>query len=341
MEPAVSIVLLVGRRRERAARALASILAQDGIDRCEVLLVDAGPGGMALPAGADHSSVTVVPRQHRPLGGQMRAEAMRLARAPVVVFLEEHAQALPGWLIGIEAVFSDPTVAGATGEVHNLNPGVGISDAVHVMSFSRWMPPLDHGWDSDVIMAHNTAYRRADVLELDDDLDTLLESEIVLQRALRRRGGRLVIDPRIRVGHTNEGTYATITRGYYLWNVSFGRTWSRIERWSALRRAAQVVGFPWWVCRRVTDMFRNVPPAHRRVLMRHLPGVLLAQTGGAIGIAVGCLDLDRGAARRFTDYELDIDRPGAASHVAGHPTSSSKSASSSAARTRHEPEPSA
>ena len=66
------------------------------------------------------------------------------------------------------------------------------------MSFSRWIPPLARGWDADVIIAHNAAYRRYDLLAL-DGLETLFESEIVLQRALRRSGKRLVIDPRIRV----------------------------------------------------------------------------------------------------------------------------------------------
>ena len=238
----------------------------------------------------------------------MRAEAVRLARAPLVAFLEEHARALPGWISGIEAAFEDPTVGGASGEVHLVNPGVGITDAIHIMSFSRWIPPLARGWDAEVIMAHNAAYRRDDLLAL-DGLETLLESEIVLQRALRRIGRRLVIDPRIRVAHTNEVTTWDISRGYYLWNVSFGRTWARAERWSPLRKAAQTLGVPWWVFRRVSEMLAAVPEAERKVLVRNLPAIVVAQTAGAVGIAVGCLGGDRRAVARFTDYELDLDRP--------------------------------
>jgi hypothetical protein len=43
-------------------------------------------------------------------------------------------------------------------------------------------------------------------------------------------------------------------------------------------------------------------------LLRHLPTVLVTQTAAAVGIAVGCTLGDRGHARRFADYELDVDR---------------------------------
>jgi len=307
--PRVSAALLVGRQRDRAAGALASILEQDGIEQCEVLVFDADPDDVAPLAGSDHPAVRYFARPDRPLGGTLRTCAVREARAPVVAFLEEHALAQPGWIAGIDAVFHDSTVTAASGEVCNLNSGVGISDVVHLMSFGRWAPPLERAGETDVIVAHNAAYRRDALLALGDQLDVLLESEIVLQRALRQRGGRLVIDPRIRIGHFNETTTLTISRGYYLWNVAFGRTWSKVEQWSRLRRALQVVGVPWWVLRRVTQMFRLAPAAQQGTLLRRLPSVLIAQTAGAAGIAVGCIGGHPGATRRFTDYELDLDRP--------------------------------
>ena len=305
--PTVSVITLVGRQRERAAAAIASVLGQDGAERCEILLLDAGPEGMAPVAGSDDPRVRVVDFRQRPAGSTMRADAVRMARAPIVAFLEEHARALPGWLLGVEDVFEDATIAGASGEVHAANPG-GFPDVVHAMSFSRWLPPLEHGWDADVIVAQDAAYRRSDLLAL-DDLETLFENEVVLQRALLARGRRLMIDPRVRISHLNEGSVWAISRGYYLWNVSFGRTWATEEHWSPLRKAAQVLGVPWWVFRRVSDMFAATPEDQRRLLARNVLRIVVAQTAGAVGIAVGCLGRDRGADARFTDYELDLDRP--------------------------------
>ena len=169
----------------------------------------------------------------------MRAAAIRAARAPIVAFLEEHSRALPGYLVGIEDVFADGSVAAASGEIGNLNPGLGFTDAAHVMSFWRWSPPLEHSWDADLINSHNAAYRRADILGF-DGLEALMESEIVIHWALKRQGRHLRIDPRLRITHLSEGTARAITKGYYLWHVSFGRTWAGIESWSAARRAMQV-----------------------------------------------------------------------------------------------------
>jgi hypothetical protein len=307
-DPTVSVVIIVGRRRERGAGSLASILGQDGIERCEVLLVDAAPDGTPPLRGFDHPSVRVLPMPFRPRGGTIRTTAIRRARAPVVAFLEEHSRALPGYLVGIEEVFADGSVAAASGEIGNLNPGLGFTDAAHVMSFWRWSPPLERGWDADMVNSHNAVYRRAEIIGL-DDLDALMESEIVLHWALKRQGRVLRIDPRLRITHLSEGTTRAIIKGYYLWHVSFGRTWASVDGWSAARRAMQVVGVPWWVFLRVKRMLAEVPPASRRVLIRNLPGVIAAQSAAAVGLAVGCLGQDASAAARFTDYELDVDRP--------------------------------
>jgi hypothetical protein len=306
--PTVSVVLVVGRQRARAARGLASVLGQDGIERAEVLLVECAPPGTPPLPGSDHEAVRVLERRGRGPFGELRADAVRAARGPVVAFVEEHVEALPGWLEAIESALGGGAWVAAGGEVHPLNPGVGISDLVAAMNYVRWQPPATRREDADVIVGHNAAYRRDALLALGDDLGGLLGSEVVLQRRLREAGGRLLVDPSIRIAHRNEVGVRSIARGYYLWNVSFGETWSATERWSRARRAAQVVGLPWWVARRVSDMLRTAQPEVRRQLVRRLPAVLVAQAAGAAGIAVGCTVGDRGHARRFTDYELDEPR---------------------------------
>jgi hypothetical protein len=306
--PSVSVVLVVGAQRPRAARALRSVLDQKGIERAEVVLVECGrPGTPPLP-GSDHPSVRVVERRERGAFGELRAEGARAARAEIVAYIEEHVEALPGWLTGIESALGDGPFAAVGGEVHPLNPGVGISDLVGAMNYVRWLPPARRQEDADVIVGHNAAYRRAELLALGDDLGRMLGSEIVLLRVLRARGCRLLVEPAIRIAHRNEVSVRSIARGYYLWNVSFGATWAATERWSGLRRAAQVAGIPWWVARRVAQMLRTAEPQTRKLLARRLPAVLVAQTAGAAGIAVGCTLGERGQGVRFTDYELDEAR---------------------------------
>jgi hypothetical protein len=307
MTPSVSVVIVPGNRRERAARALASVLDQDGMQRAEVVLLDAADDGAPPLPRSGEPTVRLFPRPERGSYGALRAEGTRLARAPIVAFLEEHAVALPGWLVAIAESLGSGEYAGASGEVHPLNPGAGISDAVALMNYARWLPPLRERGPSTLAAGHNSAYRRDDLLAFGDELESLLSCEVVLQWQLRAQGRPFLIEPAIRVAHLNETTLASICKGYYLWNVGFGAAWSRAEGWSTARRAQQALGSPWWVLRRTVDIAARAP-RHRRTLLRHLPVVLVAQSAAALGIAVGCTRGERAHARRFADYELDQPR---------------------------------
>lgn len=307
--PSVSVVLIAGNQRERAARALASVLDQERVERAEVVLVDgANDGSPPLPR-SDEPAVRLFARSQRGSFGELRAEATRLASAPIVAFLEEHAIALPGWLAAVEEALASGEYAGASGEVHTLNPGSGISDAIALMNYAPWLPPLRERGPAALMLGHNSAYRREELIAFGDDLERLFSSEVVLQWRLAAAGRKFLIDPAIRIAHLNETTIPVICKGYYLWNVSFGAGWSHDGGWSTWRRAQQALGSPWWVVRRVTDLVRTArTPEHRRTLVRHLPAVLVSQCAAAIGIAVGATLGERDHARRFADYELDQDR---------------------------------
>ncbi|MEP7335359.1 MAG: glycosyltransferase [Actinomycetota bacterium] len=309
MTPSVSVVIVPGNRRERAARALASVLDQDGIERAEVVVLDAANDGSPPLPRSDEPAVRLFSRPQRGTYGELRSEGTRLARAPIVAFIEEHAIALPGWLAAIEESLASAEYCGASGEVHPLNPGAGISDAVALMNYARWLPPLTERGPSSLVVGHNSAYRRDDLLAFGDALEHLLSCEVVLQWQLGARGRRFLINPEIRLAHLNETTLSTICKGYYLWNVSFGAEWANQEAWSSSRRALQALGIPWWVIRRIVDIARTArAPHHRRTLLRHLPVVIVSQVTAALGLAVGATRGDRGHARRFSNYELDQDR---------------------------------
>ena len=307
--PSVSVVIVPGNQRERAARSLASVLDQDGSERAEVLLLDAANDGSPPLPRSDDPTVRAFARPQRGTYGQLRAEGTRLARAPIVAFLEEHAIALPGWLVAVEESLASGEYSGASGEVHPLNPGEGISDAVALMNYARWLPPLTEGGPSTFVVGHNSAYRRDDLLAFGDELEHMLSCEVILQWQLGARGRRFLVNPAIRIAHLNETTLASICKGYDLWNGSFGAHWARTESWSSTRRALQAAGIPWWVLRRTMDFARTASaPQHRRSLLRHLPTVVVAQSAAALGLAVGSTRGEGTHARRFSDYELDQDR---------------------------------
>ena len=241
MTPSVSVVIVPGNQRERATTLLASVLAQQGIERAEIILLDAADGVAAAPR-SDHAPVRLFTPAR---AGSLRRAARRRQSATPRTDCRLHRGARRRCRAGSwrSSVRSPPATTPAQArEVHVLNPGVGISDLVAAMNYVRWQPPARRREDVDVIVGHNAAYRRDDLLAFGDEIDRLLGSEVVLQRALVARGRPLLVDPAIRISHRNETEVRSICRGYYLWNVTFGDTWARPRagrpgdarrRWSA------------------------------------------------------------------------------------------------------------
>lgn len=58
MKPELSVILLAGELRERAARSLSHLLSQTGLPRMEIILVDLNPD-LGLPGETGHPAVSV------------------------------------------------------------------------------------------------------------------------------------------------------------------------------------------------------------------------------------------------------------------------------------------
>ncbi len=141
--PQLCVIITVGEQRERAERLLASVLAQSAVEQVEVILIDAAAHLLPL-AGSDHPAVRVSPAGAGATFGGTRAEAIKQTRAPVIAFLEDHVEALPGWAEAVIAAHEGPW-AGVGFEMHNANRGVGISNAVAVMNYLPYLAPAKPG----------------------------------------------------------------------------------------------------------------------------------------------------------------------------------------------------
>ncbi len=308
----VSVVIVAGTQRERCQRALKSVVDQAGLmEHGEVLLVDAGRLDQPPLPSASCPQVRTIPWTERTGYGIMRAAAVRQARGGIIAFLEEHAAARPGWLAGILAVYAETGCVGASGEIHSLNPGRGISDAVGMMNYYQWLPPIPTAYDSDILVGHNATYSRQALLGFGENLPALLDGEPMLQTLLIRQGGRLRIDPRISIGHQNEVATCAIMRGYYLWNRCFGTDRIVNEGWSLARRAWRLLSTPLVPLVRIVRMTWNLCRSGRVSLphiLRYWHVMFMAQCGAAVGLAAGYSVGVGSAARGLGDYELDIDR---------------------------------
>ncbi len=308
--PEISVVLVVGERRVRSGEALASVLRQQGIDKAEVIVIDAGSEDAPTLPGLQGDRVRHVPTAADAGFGAMKAEGFRRARAPIVAFLEDHVVARPGWLRGLLEAFEQGWDAVGV-EVHNANPEVGIGGVVGRINYGLWAPPMKAG-PSSMLAGNNTAYRKDALVRYGPDLDRLLISDTVLQEKLAEDGGRLYAQPAAAIEHRNPTTLWHGMKAEYLYHWPYGAVRAGALNWPWLQRAKYVllapviVGLRWM--RLVRLMSRRGPGSPIELFKAAVVALCLvgaAVAGQTLGIALGL----RQSERPFTEFELNGPRP--------------------------------
>jgi hypothetical protein len=134
VSPDLSVILVLGARRDRAAGALWSLLVQSVVERMEILLFDLAPGEPPPLPGSEHPAVRLSRLPPETLFSTAKAHGIRSAAAPVVAFVEEHCRVHPGWAAALLAAHEGPWAA-VGAEVHNGNPEVAISRQIEVLNY--------------------------------------------------------------------------------------------------------------------------------------------------------------------------------------------------------------
>jgi cellulose synthase/poly-beta-1,6-N-acetylglucosamine synthase-like glycosyltransferase len=315
-QPELSVVLVVGPRRLRAAWSLEAVLDQDVGDRLEVVLVDLAADGTQPIAGAGDPRVRLLRAPPDTVFSDARALGVEAAGAPLVAFVEEHARPRPGWAAALLAAAAEDEGWAAMGPaIASANPGTGFSDASYLMGYALFRPEVAARGDTRLVPGQNSCYRRQALRSFGSDLATWLSSDNVLVEGLARRGHRLTMVPAAVVEHRNEARVRVALAGYWAYHRIYGHRRSRLLGWSPARRLAHVVLAPlvplYFLALALGRTRRE--PQQRSVLWRHLPAILLVQSAAALAQAIGIVRGPGTAPRRFTRVELDADRPLAAS----------------------------
>ena len=297
--PDIAIIIAIGDARDRAACALGSVLAQAGLERAEVIVLDCGLDRHPPIRGCEHPAVRLLQMDRHRHIGEWRAYGARIARAPLVAYLEEHAVVLADWLAGILRAFAGGPWD-AVGPALYLSPQESVlSKAQACASFPAWIAPVASG----PVMAlppNNSAYRRAVLTELGGELDDLFLSEWLLQERLRERGRRFYLAGDAQFIHCNESSPQAILFSQYYGNICFGEVRLRAHGvWARIRRLALLPLVPWVRTARVLP-----------VVLRHTrsPGEAIAVAAGvlycfmtqAAGMVQGYLGVPGRAAQELT-----------------------------------------
>lgn len=118
------------RRWDQTRAALSSVLSQRPAAEQVVLVVDHNPV-LAERARRELPTVTVLDSDQEPGLSGARNTGLRAASRPVTVFLDDDAEARPGWLGALVEPYRRPDVVATGGSVHPRWPA----------SRPRWLPP--------------------------------------------------------------------------------------------------------------------------------------------------------------------------------------------------------
>jgi hypothetical protein len=188
-------------RRQRDAPEIELVVpchdAVDGLDELAarfpeaVIVKVSGPKGPSLTGERVHHH-------------SLRTAGLRAARGELLALAEDHARPDPHWCAGMLAAHREGAgdFAGVGGAIDNAVDRP-LAWAVYLCDFARYQSPVPEG-ESELASDINVAYRR-EALEAVRPVWEEGFYEVIVNRALRERGGKLVLRNDARMWQHREG----------------------------------------------------------------------------------------------------------------------------------------
>lgn len=304
--PALSVVLVTPTGFSQIHETVGYLLAQTVLDRIELVIVAPSQGAVAGGAAVldQFPWHRVVPVERIVRRGTAAAEGVRVARAPVVAFIEEHAFPAPGWAEAFLRAHEDRWTV-VSPAMRNANPGSIVSWAHWYRSYLGLTAPLCAG-EVDNVSWHNSAYKRDALLSVGDRLGALLDYEGDLLAELRARGHRFYLEPEAQTDHLNVETMGASLDMFFQKGRLAGAQRAAREEWPTWRRLIYVAGSPLTPLMHVpslrADVRRTRQPARR--VLQAIPLISVSLVAMALGEVVGLVAGLGRSKERMEHYEL-------------------------------------
>jgi hypothetical protein len=301
-EPALSVLMVAGQRRERAQRVLDAVAAQSRADALEMVVVDlaADTTPLRLPAGLP-TRVVALPAATS--WGPARARAFRESGAPLVAFIEDHCYPAPGWAEALLEAHRQPWDAVGYAFT-NPYPDHYVSRAAMMFDYGLWAHPAKGG-PSPLLSYNNVSYKREALLLLGDErLDALLATDFHVHQELLRRGRTLGVAAAALAAHENFTDFGDLMAAnhHYTRALAAGRV--KVQGWGRARRIfyglATPFGAPLITLHRRLRSLRGRPSLWGQ-FAAVLPAVVVVSIWTAVGEALGYL-LGAGSSQRLTSH---------------------------------------
>jgi hypothetical protein len=289
--PAMSVVLVTPDRFRRLRKTIQHLQVQTAHDRLEIIIVAPSLKKLDLDPSELDSFFRYDVAEAKVSESVSSAKAVGIykATAPVVVFGEDHNYPERLWAEALIEAHRQPW-AGVGPVLCNANPRSAFSWANFFISYGPWIEPTPSGVTS-ALSEHNTSYKRALLLELGSQLNSLLDRDGGLHRALQTRGHQLYVESRARTHHLNFDRLLPSLAIRFHAGRAFGATRTRAGCWSALRRVIYAGGAPLSPLMRFGDILYHMTRTGRKreLLPRILPALVLLLAATALGEAIGYL----------------------------------------------------
>ena len=239
-KPALSVILPTPDDFETLRRTVAALRGQTILDRLELVVVAPTVEMSVDPAAvAGFFAVQVISVGPITSSNGARVAGIRAARAPIVVLAEDHCFPEPDWAASLLEAFEQGCAA--VGPVlRNGNPRTALSWANFLAEYGHWIG--QPAGEVDQLPGHNSAYRRELLLEYGADLVPLMEAETVMQEVLRKRGERLLLQPKARADHFNFSSFRSSVRLRFHGGRMFAG--HRVRGWPWHRKLMYLIGSP-------------------------------------------------------------------------------------------------
>lgn len=239
--PALTAIVVIPDNYQTVSRTMDALQNQTAASRMEIVFVVPAAAGVTIPSGLDEHfcRVQIVEISNLLLAPAL-AEGVRCARAPVVVFTEDHAFPAPNWAERLIAAHEKPFAAVGPA-MRNADSTSLVGRADFYMGYGKWAEPIASG-TFDFLMEHNSSYKRDVLLAYGPRLDEWLESETVMQFDLAKSGHTFWLEGTTYTAHVCFGQW----RPWLACMLWHGRVFAnhRSETWSLARRLAYTVTAP-------------------------------------------------------------------------------------------------
>jgi hypothetical protein len=303
--PDLSVIMVTPGRYSTCRKTISYLCAQTVRDRIELVIVAPSLAGLEADESelASFGGRQVVEVGDVVSSGDAMAAGIRAARAPVVVYAEEHSYPEPDWAeILIDEHRGSHAAVGCA--MDNANPGA-VSWASLFGQFGPVVVPARSGV-ATFLGGHHASYNRDVLLQYGDLLGQLMSNECALHIDLRRRGYQLYLSGEAVSHHVNISRARTYFSLELMGQRGFAAARAKAGEWSVLRRAVYVAASPLIPLIRLRRIVHDVRRTGRgrELLPRILPIVVPALWCGAVGEALGYV-AGAGSPAKRTEIELD------------------------------------